>query len=649
MGIAAASGLLAAVVATWAATAPMGGDTCLDVPVPADKLACIERSVRSRPVGDKELDALRRLAAEAPEAVARVAEAAARTAGSPVSRAALHDLAGQSLARLERYDAAASSFVAALALDSGATSLAWIANDGSRRWRTDLDPGDGRLERAARSLLLAGRAPEARETLARALALGATGWAADEGWRRTGGGSVPGLDAAPRDLRAEPTYPVFPDLAISLLDGGSFEPAAARGKVVLLDFWASWCGPCLQELPHLEKLWVDEGKNGLVVVAINSEETDEVARTAAARLSLTMPIGRYNPKLDEFLRVRTLPTVVLLDKRGRIRARWDGYGRGLERTVAAKVRDLLGADADGAPVTIARALAGGDRFELAWSREFPAPISGLAILPGATGGTGRSRIAAAAGKSLHLLDGSGETLVRQEIPPAAGRLVAVGPLEDGRTLLSGFRAGGTEVVLMDPQAGTNRVVASPAPVFDAAFWSAGGRPGGTASLAVATSDGVRLLPIEGGPSRRLEGAGEIRAVRVSRDLRLTALASDGSLRAYASDGGPAGTREAPEGGAVLVSPPKGHDGWGIGPGWVAAGTPGRFLPGDAGHVAVATVVGQLVILDASRGAEMFRAAWPGVTSLAAGDLDGDGWDELIVASGRRVSLVRRSAARPPSP
>lgn len=643
----AATALLAAVFAAPPATTPPASDRCLDVAVPVDKLACLERWLRANPASDRQIDAIRRLAADAPEAVARTAEAAARTATTASDRASLHDLAGQALERLERHGEAATSFLAAVALDSGSTAIAWLSRDDASRWRAELDTGDGRLERAARSLVLAGREVEAREVLARALALGASGWSADEGWRRVGGGPIPGLDPAPRDLRAEPSYTVFPGTTISLLDGGVFETAAARGKVVLLDFWASWCGPCLQELPHLQKLWADEAGNGLIVIAVNSEESDDVAKAAAARLGLTMPIGRYSPELDQRVRVRTLPTVVLLDKRGRIRGRWDGYGRGLERTVAAKVRDLLGPDADGVPVTIARALAGGGTLEVVWSRELQAPISGLAILPPAPGGAGRPRIAATSGKSLVFLDGDGESVGRQEIPPAAGRLVPVGPLDDGRTLLSGFRAGGSEVVLIDPRAGTNRVVVSPSPVFDAAYAAMKGKAAGP-SIAVATAEGVRLLPIEGGPSRKLDGSGEIRSIRALEDGRLAAVASDGMLRVYSPEGSPVPAPRPPERSAVLVPGPTAADGWGIGPPWIAASAGGRFLPGDPAQIAVATVAGQLVILDTAKGRVVFRATWPGVVALAATDFEGDGGDDLLVASGRRLTRLRAVARKPGS-
>ena len=75
---------------------------------------------------------------------------------------------------------------------------------------------------------------------------------------------------------------------------------------------------------------------------------------------------------------------------------------------------------------------------------------------------------------------------------------------------------------------------------------------------------------------------------------------------------------------------------------VVAAVPGRFLPGDARQLAVATYAGHLVLLDEATGAVRFDAVWPAVTGLATADLDGDGRDEL---AGRVRSIYRGARSR----
>jgi len=87
------------------------------------------------------------------------------------------------------------------------------------------------------------------------------------------------------------------------------------------------------------------------------------------------------------------------------------------------------------------------------------------------------------------------------------------------------------------------------------------------------------------------------------------------------------------------------NGAGVAPAAVLDVAIGRFLPGRGTLVALALASGQLIVLDPDGGTPVFRAHWDGVTHLAAGDLDGDGLDELIVAAGRQVAVLQgRSAA-----
>ena len=77
---------------------------------------------------------------------------------------------------------------------------------------------------------------------------------------------------------------------------------------------------------------------------------------------------------------------------------------------------------------------------------------------------------------------------------------------------------------------------------------------------------------------------------------------------------------------------------------LVASVAGRFTRAGGVEIAVATA-DMLIVLDATSGRERFRASWPGLTSLARGDLDGDGYDELLVGSGRRVTALGAGRAR----
>jgi len=109
------------------------------------------------------------------------------------------------------------------------------------------------------------------------------------------------------------------------LGGGEDALANYRGRVVLLNLWASWCTPCREEMPDLERLYVAEGARGLVVLGVDQGESAEVAAAFARRHGVTFPV-----LLDEEQRYGRayaavgLPTSIVVDRTGRIVKGIDG-------------------------------------------------------------------------------------------------------------------------------------------------------------------------------------------------------------------------------------------------------------------------------------------------------------------------------------
>jgi thiol-disulfide isomerase/thioredoxin len=137
-----------------------------------------------------------------------------------------------------------------------------------------------------------------------------------------------------------------PDLVVSHLDGsGKLRLADLRGKVVLLDIWASWCAPCKEEMPLLDELAGRLRKRGVEVVAVSIDEERADAQAFAStrpRWALTLahdPRGR----VPDLLKPTKMPTSYIIDARGVVRAVNAGFERADLPRIEAQLRELASA------------------------------------------------------------------------------------------------------------------------------------------------------------------------------------------------------------------------------------------------------------------------------------------------------------------
>lgn len=133
------------------------------------------------------------------------------------------------------------------------------------------------------------------------------------------------------------------DLRLAALDGQQHTSATLRGKVVLVDFWDTWCAPCLRAMPHLKDLSeVYAGQIVVIAIAIGQEGEGKV-REVVERQNLTFPVALFEPQegvTAAFGEISALPTTFLLDQDGVIRHRW--VGAQSPATYEKAVRELLG-------------------------------------------------------------------------------------------------------------------------------------------------------------------------------------------------------------------------------------------------------------------------------------------------------------------
>ncbi|MFH1214606.1 MAG: TlpA disulfide reductase family protein [Candidatus Neomarinimicrobiota bacterium] len=131
-----------------------------------------------------------------------------------------------------------------------------------------------------------------------------------------------------------------PDFKVTTLDGKIFDIKDCRGKIILLNFFATWCGPCLQEMPHLEtEIWQKYKNDGLVVLAIGREHTAVQLDTFRQENKFSFQIAPDpQRKIYSLFATVYIPRNILIDRDGRIIYLSIGY----DKKEFALLADLIG-------------------------------------------------------------------------------------------------------------------------------------------------------------------------------------------------------------------------------------------------------------------------------------------------------------------
>jgi len=137
-----------------------------------------------------------------------------------------------------------------------------------------------------------------------------------------------------------------PDFKLRDLNGGQTQLSALKGQVVLLDFWATWCGPCRSTMPKLDSLSKKFKKQDVVIMGIDDNEDEQTVRDFIHRNHYEYPILLSSRRADgalESYSIHALPTLVLIDRNGTVADYKIGYGHETEEDLRADLARVSGA------------------------------------------------------------------------------------------------------------------------------------------------------------------------------------------------------------------------------------------------------------------------------------------------------------------
>ena len=133
-----------------------------------------------------------------------------------------------------------------------------------------------------------------------------------------------------------------PDFTLASKDGGNVRLQEQLGNVVLINFWASWCGPCREELPYLEVLQQEYTDLGFTILAVNVDEDSSKADILLNDITVSFPVlFDVNDDVSKLYDVQAMPTTVIVDRDGNQRLLHKGYKSGDEIKYKQAVKALL--------------------------------------------------------------------------------------------------------------------------------------------------------------------------------------------------------------------------------------------------------------------------------------------------------------------
>lgn len=141
-------------------------------------------------------------------------------------------------------------------------------------------------------------------------------------------------------IRRKMIHSKIEDFELLSIDGQKIKLSELKGKVVVINFWATWCGPCIAEMPHLLKLYEKYKNQGLEILSISTDEEREKVRPFVTQKRMTFPIFN-EPNGRKRFQAELIPTNIFIDKEGVIRYRTMGFTEGGDREIEAVITELL--------------------------------------------------------------------------------------------------------------------------------------------------------------------------------------------------------------------------------------------------------------------------------------------------------------------
>lgn len=143
-------------------------------------------------------------------------------------------------------------------------------------------------------------------------------------------------------LQAKELSGPAPDFALTTLDGEKVKLSDLKGHVVMINFWASWCGPCRQEMPLLNDIYASYKKAGFVLLGVNLDESAEDAKAFLKKTPVNFPVLIDSKgQVADLYKNQAMPSSYFVDRKGDLVYLHQGYRPGEEEDYKKVIKKLL--------------------------------------------------------------------------------------------------------------------------------------------------------------------------------------------------------------------------------------------------------------------------------------------------------------------
>ncbi len=133
-----------------------------------------------------------------------------------------------------------------------------------------------------------------------------------------------------------------PDFVLKSASGENLRLSEFRGDVVMINFWATWCGPCRQEMPLLDEMYTRYQRVGFSLLGVNIDDDSRKALNMISELGVSFPVlFDVSKEVSKLYKVNAMPVTILVDRDGMVRHVHQGYQPGYELDYLDEIRSLL--------------------------------------------------------------------------------------------------------------------------------------------------------------------------------------------------------------------------------------------------------------------------------------------------------------------